>query len=145
MPFRFPSTRFTEPRTWSVGMGSIAVVMLLITCSQSGSFATSFSHFVNSTPGSEGSSGIASEEVFHVVRDVLVEQPGVIAEQVSSQVHLNEPLAEPEEAEVKDGEKRRFLEVVRQARFAELIGNNELSASLLLEAQGLLFGSVESE
>lgn len=146
MPIRILSTlRFKEPRTWSIGMCSIAVVMLLMTFSQSGSFDTNVSHIVKSTQVSEVSYGVAPGKVYQVVPDRVVQQPGVITRDAASQYGRTEPFIESETVEVDDGANRKFMRYVRQARFAKLIDNNELSASLVMEAQALLFGSAEPE
>lgn len=146
MPIRLLSThRFKEPRTWSVGMCSIAVVMLLMTSSQSGSFATNASHTVNSTQVFAGANSVAAGKVYPVVRDRTAEQTGVIARDAASHHGRTKPFMEPADVEVNNGEQRKFLQYVRHARFAKLIDNNELSANLVMEAQALLFGSGQPE
>lgn len=79
MPIHLLAIRkFEEPRTWSIGMCSIAVVMLLMTCSQSGSFATSVSQITKSPQAAAALDGVGPEKVYQVVQSTFAEQPGVI-------------------------------------------------------------------
>ena len=141
----FSARRFKEPRIWSVGMSSIAVVMLLMTFSQSNSIATNSFPIVNSNQGSGISNNEVPRKVDQAVRDRVVEPQGGIATDRAPQLVQAEPYVKSERVDEKEETKRKFIQLVRRARLAKLNDNKELSASLVVEAQTLLFGSVEAK
>jgi len=142
---RFLASRFREPRTWSLAMCSIAIVMLLVAISQSGSFATDASQVVKPVQVSAEPPGGSTEQVYRAVADTAVENSKSLPEEITSQCCQSESFPQSESYQVTDESQRKFLRYVRLAKLANLTNNERLSARLLAQAQMLLFGYGELE
>jgi len=123
-----------------VGMCSIAVMMLLMTLSQSGAVGTDDSRIVKPAQATAVAHGVPMKQAYHTVPDFTVDQSDSLEKEVASQGSRKELQPEPENVEVQDESQRMFMQYVREAKLAELIGNKELSNDFVMKAQALLYG-----
>lgn len=141
MPIRSPlANSFSNPSIWSIGMGSIAVVMLLVTLSQSDSLVNNDSTIVKPALATAAPYDTAMEPVSRTDRDLTGEQSDVHAGETAPLCRRAELQLGTEEVEVQEGPQQLFARYVQEAKLAALNCNKELSASLVIKARALLFG-----
>lgn len=141
MPIGFSiANSFSNPRIWSVGMCSIAVVMLLVALSQPDSLVTDDSQIVKTAQATAGPDDAAIEQVPRAFPELTTETSNVHTREVALECPRTELQLESEDVDVQEGSEHLFMRYVQQAKLADMNCNKELSSSLVIKAQALLFG-----